>query len=191
MKTIATTKYLEFKSVKSPSGHDWCYVKRTNDSNEHDSAVIITTLIKNNDDYDFLFIKTKRPPLYAENKSEFCLESPAGLIGDNDINEKLLDCAKKELLEETGLIASKLYLELLNSSSSSGLTSETLSYITAVVDNQKIVQPPVTDGGIILEWLKVPSKDVLHFLQSQNNKSLSIASATVCGIYFALNRINK
>ena len=57
MKIISTTKYLEFKSTKSPSNSDWCYVRRTNDTNKHDSAVVLTTLIKKEKGYDFLFLK--------------------------------------------------------------------------------------------------------------------------------------
>ncbi len=78
MKLVCKTKYLEFKSAKSPKGNDWHYVKRTNDSSEHDSAVVITTLVKKDGKYNFLFLKTARPPIYAENKAQYCLESPAG-----------------------------------------------------------------------------------------------------------------
>ena len=115
MKIISKTKYVEFKSAKSPSNSDWYYLKRTNDTSNHDSAVVITTLVKKDGEYNFLFLKTKRPPLYAENKAQFCLESPAGLIADENCNESLIECAKKELLEEAGLEASKLYIELTNS----------------------------------------------------------------------------
>ena len=50
----------------------------------------------------------------------------------------MLDCAKKELLEETGLIADEIYTELVNCSTSAGLSSETLSYVTAFVQDYKI-----------------------------------------------------
>ena len=56
MKTIVTSKYLDFKSTKSPSNNDWYYVKRTNDSQKHDSAVVITTLVKLNNEYNFSLI---------------------------------------------------------------------------------------------------------------------------------------
>ena len=45
MTIIAKSNYLEFKSAKSPSGKDWYYVRRTNDTPTHDSAVVITTLV--------------------------------------------------------------------------------------------------------------------------------------------------
>lgn len=189
MTTIAESKFLKFRSAKSPEGHDWFYVHRTNDNGKHDSAVVITVLVKKDGEYNFLFLKTKRPPIYAENKAEYCIESPAGLIGDIDINETLEECAKKELLEETGLTADKIYTELLNSSTSAGLSSETLSYVTAVVDNYKITEQPVSDGGIIVERFFVPAKDVKKYLQEADNKKYSVAAATVCGIFFAMHRI--
>ncbi|MBQ2644095.1 NUDIX hydrolase [bacterium] len=189
MTTVSKTKFLEFKFAKTQAGHDWFYVKRTNDSSKHDSAVVITTLVKIKDEYNFLFLKTKRPPIYEENKAKYCIESPAGLIGDNDCEENLSECAKKELLEETGLVAETFYTELLNSSTSAGLSSETLSYVTAIVEDYKIIQEPVSDGGIIIERFFVPMKEIREFLRSNNNEDCSIASATVCGIFFALDRI--
>lgn len=189
MTTIAESKFLNFKSAKSPSGNDWFYVHRTNDTNMHDSAVVITTLVKIDGEYNYLFLKTKRPPIYAENKAEYCIESPAGLIGDINEKETLEECAKKELIEETGLEADELYTELLNSSTSAGLSSETLSYVTAIVRDYKIVEKPVSDGGIIAERFFVPSKEIRKFLRENKSKEYSVAAATVCGIFFASERI--
>jgi len=187
-KTISKTKYLEFKSAPSPSGSDWCYVKRTNDTPSHDSAVVITTIVKIDNSYNFLLLKTRRPPLYAENKAEFCIESPAGLIGDINTNETLLECTKKELLEEAGLKTDKLYVELTNSSASSGLTSETLTYVTAIIDNPEFKES-ITDGGIIAKKFYVKVNDILNYIQNVDTKTTSFATATVTGIYFALNRL--
>ena len=187
-KVLYETKFLQLKSAISPSGHDWYYVRRANDSNEKDSAVVITTLIKKNNEYHFLLLKTRRPPIYSEDKAEFCLESPAGLIGDIDCDETLIKCAKKELLEETGHAAEKIYVELLNSSTSAGLSSETISYVTAVIDEDRILKDPVSDGGIIEARTYVPASKIRQFLV-ETSKNLSVATATVCGIFFALERI--
>lgn len=189
MTTVATSKFLEFKSAKSPAGHDWFYAKRTNDASSHDSAVVITTLVKQNDEYNFLFLKTRRPPLYAEDKAEFCIESPAGLIGDIDSHETLMECAKKELLEEAGLSADKVFVELVNSSTSAGLSSETLAYITAIVDKYDVIQQPVSDGGIIVERFLVPVQDVRKYFAEIDMKKYSVAAATVCGVFYALVRV--
>ena len=191
MTIISKTKFLEFKSAKSPSNKDWYYVRRTNDTTEHDSAVVITTLVKKENEYNFLLFKTVRPPISAENKAKYCLESAAGLIGDNDCKENMLECAKKELLEETGLIADKIYTELENCCTSAGLSSETLSYVTAIVNDYKLIQEPVDDGGIIVERYLIPVKEILNHLQAIDKKEISIAAATICGIFYAINRLNN
>ncbi len=189
MTIIAKTNYLEFKSAKSPSGKDWFYVRRTNDTTNHDSAVVITTLVKINNEYNFLLFNTSRPPLTAENKAIHCLESPAGLIGDNDCEENMLECAKKELLEEAGLVADELHVELKNCATSAGLSSETLSYVTAIVNNFELKIMPVDDGGIIQERFFVPLNKIYDYLNSLDKSKVSIAAATVCGIFYAINRV--
>lgn len=192
MELIKHTKFLDFKSTKSPSGNDWYYVKRTNDTNAHDSAVVITVLVKNTtNSYDFLLLKTSRPPLTAESKAKYCIECPAGLIGDIKTSESLLECAKKELKEEAGLIADKLYVECTNCSASSGLTSETLSYVTAIVEEYNIISKPITDGGIIVNRFLVDKNEIIDYITNLDKKENSIASATVAGIFFALNRLNS
>ena len=191
MAIINSTKFLDFKSAISPSGHDWYYVKITNDKPNLDSAVAITTLVKINGEYNFLFIKTNRPPISNEKKAKYCLESPAGLIADIDKDETLLECAKKELLEEAGLQADELYIELKNSSTSAGLSSETITYVTAVCNSYNLIQKPVSDGGIILERLFIPVNGVDKYLKTINQNEISVAAALVCGVYYALLRVNS
>ena len=189
MTLINKTKYLEFKCAKAPLGNDWHYVKRTNDSSGRDSAVVITTLVRVDNEYNFLFLKTKRPPIYSENKAEFCIESPAGLIGDENCEESTLDCARKELLEETGLTINKLYLELINSSTSAGLSSETLTYITAFVENDTVSKQPVDDGGIITDRFYVKARDIFEYLNDIDKTKYSICAPTICGVFYALKRL--
>lgn len=188
---VNKTKYLEFKVTQEPLKREWHYVKRTNDSNNHDSAVAITTLVKMENGYNFLFLKTCRPPIFAENKAKYCLESPAGLIGDENCNEELLECVKKELLEETGYVTDKLYIELKNSSTSAGLSSETLTYVTAIVEDNKHVSKPIDDNGVIIDRIFVPVQELKSFLSSLNKNEYSISSALICGVYFALYRLNN
>ena len=188
MTLVNHTKYLDFKFAKSPNNSDWYYVKRTNDKGL-DSAVVVTTLVKIQNEYCFHFILTKRPPIYAENKAEFCLESPAGLVGDILENESIIECANKELLEETGLKADKMFLELSNSSTSGGLSSETLSYVTAICYTNKIFSSPISDGGIISERLYIKSDEIYNYLNTIDKTKISVASPTVCGIFFGLKRL--
>lgn len=189
MTIITKTKFLEFKSAKSPSNHDWYYVRRTNDTNKHDSAVVITTVVNINNKNNFLLLKTKRPPMYNEDKCEFSIESPAGLIGDINKNEDLLECAKKELIEEAGIEEAKLFFEQKNCSTSNGLSSETLSFVSAFCDEKNITKTPQSDGGIIVERFFVETDKINDFIFNLDPKKYSLATATIAGIYFALNRI--
>ena len=191
MKVIAKSKYLEFKSASILSDKEWNYVRRTNDTNQHDSAVVITTIVKKDNKYHFLLFKTFRPPLIAENKSKYCLESPAGLIGDIDKNEDVIACAKKELLEEAGLVADDIFIELENSATSAGLSSETLCYVTAFVNDYQIKHTPEDDGGIIQERFLVECSEIIEYLKKINTKEISVAAATICGIFYAMARLNK
>ena len=189
MDTIIKTQYLEFKYADTESGGKWHYVKRTNDSNSHDSAVVITTIVKIDNEYNFILLKTKRPPMLAENKSQYCIESPAGLIADENSNETLFECAKKELLEEAGIKSDNIYLELTNSPTSSGLSSETLSYITSISDKYEIIKEPVSDNGVIFERFNIPVDKIFEFISNNDNSVVSIASCTITGIYLGLNRL--
>ncbi len=186
---VSKTKYLDFKVTDKPLNREWHYVKRTNDSNLHDSAVVITTIVRKNDEYNFLFLKTQRPPIYAENKAQYCLESPAGLIGDENTKESLIDCIKKELLEETGYIADNIFIELTNSSTSAGLTSETITYATAIINNDNRISVPISDNGVILDRIFVPVDEIRIYLNSINKNDVSISSALICGLFFAVNRL--
>jgi len=188
---IYKTKYLEFKDVLKPSGALWHYVKRTNDKNSHDSAVIVTTVVKKDNIYNFLLLKTSRPPITAENKAKYCIECPAGLIGDENKSETLIECAKKELLEEGGYIADEMFIELTNSCTSAGLTSETLSFITAIVEDDSLKSTPISDDGIILDRIFVPTNKIYEYLSDIDNKTVSIASSALAGIFYALRRIRN
>jgi len=190
-KILYHTEFLDLKSTESASGHDWFYVHRTNDIQNRDSAVAITLIVKKDGIYNYLILKTLRPPINAENKAKFCLESPAGLIGDIDKNEDLLAAAKKELLEETGYIADKMYFESKNLSSSSGLTSETLSFVTAISENDKTASEPMNDGGVIVERIFIPCDKVYETLNSFDYKEYSVSSALLAGLYFAQNRFKN
>lgn len=189
MTIIAKSNYLEFKKSTTTTGKEWHYVKRTNDSPSHDSAVVITTFVKIENEYNFLFLLTKRPPLVAEDKSKYCIECPAGLIGDIDKNETLEECIKKELLEETGLVANKIIIDLKNSATSAGLTSETLSFATAFVENYELQATPVSDDGVICDRFFVKAREIYNYIENLNQTEYSLASPTLTGIFFGLKNL--
>ena len=109
------------------------------------------------------------------------------LNGTNLSNHDSLE----KLLEEAGHTADKLYIELTNSSTSAGLSSETLSYVTAIVLNNKLKSTPIDDGGVICERFYVKAAEIYDYINSIKKDEISIAAPTICGVFYALKRLNS
>ncbi len=58
------------------------------------------------------------------------IEMPAGLVGDTDANDTLEDAARRELLEETGWLASDVKV-LMVGPTSSGMSNEVIAFVRA------------------------------------------------------------
>ncbi len=173
-KILCETKFLQLKD-----DNGWFYAHRPNVS----GIVIIVPIICNQ---EVLFLKTKRPPLVAEEISKFNIEFPAGLIGDINKNESVLECASKELLEETGLVATQMKILTNNLTSSGGLTSETSSVVLAIIEDAMPVTTPQDDGGIIVERMRIKISDIPKWLQTQEKTGGSIGAQTLAGLYLFL-----
>lgn len=181
------SKYLQLKSTKAPNGKfDWTYAHRPNTKSAQSDAVIIVPIIHENDEKFIIFLETKRPPIYAENKAKTCIELPAGLIGDVRDNESIIEAAKIELLEETGYIADKIQLIIENSSSSGGCLSETIAYTIADITDTNQKEKPSTDNGVIIAHHKVNTKDINNWIIAQAKEKKSISSQTL-GALFCFN----
>jgi len=173
-RVLCETKFLQLKDEDG-----WFYTHRPNVS----GIVIIVPVIRGE---EVMFLKTRRPPLMAEGISKFNIELPAGLVGDTDKSESILDCAGKELLEETGLRAARLKILTHNLTSSGGLTSETSSVVLAVIEDDTPAQIPQNDGGIILERVRVGIADIPEWLLGQEQEGGSIGAQTLAGLYLFL-----
>ncbi len=182
-KVLYDTKFLQLKSAKSPMGKEWVYAHRPNAS---DIVIILPWIKKDNKDY-VLFIRELRPPLYAERRSKYNIGLPAGLVGDERIGESVTDAIKAELLEETGLVADSIEIVAKNVSSSSGCTSEVSTIAIAKISNPLPVQEPVSDGGILVERMLIEFKDILNFLNSEQEKGNSISGQTLAALFFLKN----
>ncbi len=178
-KTLHATKFLELKSTDILGGN-WFYAHRPNAQ----GVVIILPVIKN--EYT-VFLKTKRPPLIAEDKGLYSLELPAGLLGDEDKNEDLKECAKKEILEEIGMKADKIDVLLNNVSSSGGLTDETCTIVKAEIKNDEIIAEPVSDGGVIVERIKVKIDNIKEFIKKESKAGTIISAQTLATLWFLRN----
>lgn len=174
------TKYLNLKTVKRDNKPDWVYVMRPNAKN----VVAILPLIKKEDEDEILFLITKRPPLENESVAEFCVEIPAGLVGDENENETTMESIKKELLEETGLVAEKI--EILNEkvSTSAGLTSETVTTALAYITDDKIKMTPVDDNGVIVDRIRVKKSEIKSFLKEKEGKGYAISSLLFAPLFY-------
>lgn len=183
-KILYDSKYLQLKTTKAPNGEfDWTYAHRPNTKSAQSDAVIIVPILHENNENFIIFLETKRPPIYAENKAETCIELPAGLIGDVRDNESIIEAAKTELLEETGYIADRIQLIIENSSSSGGCLSETIAYTIADIKDTKQKEIPSSDNGVIIAHHKINIKDVDKWILAQAKEKKSISSQTLGALY--------
>ena len=85
-KILCSTKYLELKEAVAPNGKSaWIYAHRQIATD----VVVIVPVLKSETEEKILFLKTQRPPLYAENKADINIELPAGLVGDERKGESI------------------------------------------------------------------------------------------------------
>ncbi len=175
------TEYLTLKSVKRENKPDWVYAARENAKD----VVVILPVIKDTDGSEsVLFLITRRPPLVAENVSEFSIELPAGLVGDEDKNETVMSAIKKELLEETGLIAESIKIVARKVSTSGGLTSETSTIATAYIRDKNPHITPSTDGGIITDRIYVKKDKIKEFLSDKEKEGFSVSAQALAALFY-------
>lgn len=174
------TKYLNLKAAKRGNKPDWVYVVRPNAKN----VVGILPVIKGKVEDEILFLITKRPPLTEEHAAEFCVEIPAGLVGDEDESETTMDSIKKELLEETGLVGDKIEILVNKVSTSAGLTSETATIALATIFDDSIKEKPVDDGGVIVDRIRVKKSEIKNFLKQKENEGHAISSLALASLYY-------
>jgi len=139
-------KFLRLKSIDG-----WEVVERKTSTGEIASILAVTK------DNEIILVEQYRVPV-----NKFVIESPAGVIGDHDKNELPLQCAIKELSEETGYISDNWKLAY-TSPKSPGMSTETEHKFIAKdcikvtsgggVDNEKITVHKVRIDCIV-SWLK-------------------------------------
>ena len=184
---IFNTEFLQLKQIEYNYGKMWVYAHRPNAKN---IVVIIPLLFEKNEKYT-IFLTTKRPPLTAEGKADFCVEFPAGLVGDENKDETVEKAIYKELEEETGYHADKFSICAPLVSSSSGCTSETSVMVIAEILKNKIYKSPISDGGIIQNIHKININDIDNWVLSMQNKGFAISSQALAGLYFLNNYLKN
>lgn len=180
-KILCSTKYLELKEAVAPNGKSaWIYAHRQIATD----VVVIVPVFKSETEEKILFLKTQRPPLYAENKADINIELPAGLVGDERKGESIEQAIEAELREETGLRANSLKIVSRKIASSAGCTSETSTIALAEITDTTEISKPLSDGGIILERIWVNANDISNWLQEQEKNGCAISAQALCGLFY-------
>ena len=180
-KILCSTKYLELKEAVAPNGKSaWIYAHRQIATD----VVVIVPVLKSETEEKILFLKTQRPPLYAENKADINIELPAGLVGDERKGESIEQAIEAELREETGLRANSIKIVSRKIASSAGCTSETSTIAIAEITDTTEISKPLSDGGIILERIWVNANDIRNWLQEQEKNGCAISAQALCGLFY-------
>ena len=137
---------------------------------EHSGGV---TIVAVTDEGQLIFVKQYRKAL-----EEFLLELPAGKL---EYKEDPLECAKRELKEETGYTSEDIEL-LCISHSSPGYSTEKI-YIFLAKDLKEGTQD--LDEG---EYLEVEKIDIEKALEMVKNNEIT-DSKTMIGILMAQNKL--
>jgi ADP-ribose pyrophosphatase len=158
-----------FLRVLRRSGWEW--VERTNTT----GAVVIAAITS---DRQLVLIDQFRIPLDRR-----VIELPAGLVGDlaESKDERLVEAARRELLEETGYAARDIEC-LFDGPSSSGLTNETFTMVLA-----KDVQKVGCGGGDETEDIRVhvvPLAEIETWLALKREAGFLISPKIYSALYF-------
>lgn len=172
------TPYLDLKSTES-SGKTWYYAHRPNAK----GAVCIVPVIEKDGKAFVLALETYRPAVDVENLAPFCIEWPAGLVGDERVNESVLAALRAELLEETGYEAETIKVEASRISASAGIVTE-MSTLAIAFIQKEIVRVPLDDDGTIVKRHLILVEDLFDFVKEKEEAGYSVSYPFYAGICF-------
>jgi len=170
MKTLWTGRHLSIVARGK-----WEYATR----NTKRPAVGIVALT---DEGKVVLVEQHRPPVGA-----IVIELPAGLAGDiaGAEQEPLLTAAQRELLEETGYVASR-WTELLSGYSSPGLTDESL--VLFLAEGLTKSSPGGGCEGEAITIHEIPLNDVLSWLAKHGHRA---DLKLLAGLYAAQSQVRQ
>ncbi|MGL4451436.1 MAG: NUDIX hydrolase [Sarcina sp.] len=132
-------------------------------NHEKADAVMIVPITKKD---EFIILKQFRPAI-----NDYIYEFPAGLV---DKGEEILESAKRELFEETGLTTVSAELILKPSYTSVGMSDEAVAVVKAIVEGE--ITTEYTEDDEEIEVLKVKRSEAKKFTQNHN---MSIKTALI------------
>ena len=98
--------------------------------------------------------------------------------------EAPLTGAKRELLEETGLIANRIEIMAKKVASSAGCTSETCTIAIAHILDKNIKQTPIDDGGIIVDRVWVKKNNIKQWLREKEEAGYVLTAQALAGLFY-------
>lgn len=156
----------------------WSYVQRVKASG-------VICLFPLTSDQRVILVEQFRPPVQAP-----VIEFPAGLAGDiaGQEAESFATAAARELVEETGYAASTL-IPLGDTTSSAGLTDETVSFFLAL-DLEKIAEGGGDESESIIVH-EIPFAEVEGWLETARARGCQIDARVYAGLYFLSKQISE
>lgn len=170
------TKFLDLKSITSKNGNPWFYAHRPNAKD----VIVILPVYED----EILFLIEERPPIQAENKGKYTIGTVAGLVGDVRIGEAIEEAITTELLEETGLVADKVSIKTNIVASSAGCVSETFAIAIANIKDRTLIQPPIDDGGIIIDRVWIKRENIRQWLKDKEEQGYVLTSQVLSALFY-------
>ncbi len=149
-------RYLSLREID-----DWEFASRPN-------ATGVVGIFALTPQQEVILVEQYRRPVQSP-----VLEICAGLIGDEAAHatEAIIDCAQRELLEETGYTPGKI-THLLSSPTSAGMTDE-ITHLFLAEDCQKTASGGGVGGEDITTHL-VPIQELSSYLEKAQDRGLLI-----------------
>jgi ADP-ribose pyrophosphatase len=158
---------LRVDTVELPDGRE-----STREIVEHRGAVAIVAI---NEQNELFMVRQYRKPV-----EKVLLEIPAGTL---EQNEDPLDCARRELSEETGLTADR-WESIVSYYSAPGFSDELLHLYLATGLKPGHTHP---DQDEFLELVKVPLKEAYGLIFD----GTIVDGKSIIGIQYAMKRLNQ
>ncbi|MES1166349.1 MAG: NUDIX hydrolase [Verrucomicrobiota bacterium] len=128
---------------------------------------------------DRKLVLVEQPRVAVHNR---VIELPAGMVGDVDANETLVDAARRELIEETGFDASEMTL-LAEGPIAVGITDEVISFYKA--GPMARVGPGGGDEHEDITVHEVPLTELRSFIAAQKSSGRLIDPKIYAGLFLA------